>query len=59
MIRNEEKYLQFFSPNLEITGKYIVLERVALTHWSERRIAKRAITVIHGRQHYVMQPFRS
>lgn len=50
-IRNEEKYLQLISPNLEITGKYIVLEKVALTHCSERKIAERAITVIHGRQH--------
>lgn len=34
----------FFSLSLEITGKYIFLQRVALMHRSERRMAERAIT---------------
>jgi len=47
-IRNEEKYLQFFSPSLEeiITGKFIVLERVVLMHRSERKTAESTITMI-------------
>lgn len=48
VIRNEEKYLQFFSPSLEeiITSKFIVLERVVLMHCSERKTAESTITMI-------------
>lgn len=51
MIRNEDKYLQFFPPSLEetVTGKHIVLERAVLTHCCEKKAAKSAITMIHSR----------